>query len=594
MLNIYGARAQPFGLLSNNAQVPFKVNNKEWKTVTEYVYVSMFGGPSQIEMAENLTPEPYVAMIKIKDKQDKAIYDRSLLEGLAARFDGNPALQKRLEETRGKNLVYSNKDIQNFLDYRRSPKDVISNPLIGDVPYSEAEKVITGVELEIMRNPLLPINALYSDLKQYAISKPPARPKTDPAYYHLDKLVPYLRSQLGQKLYDTQVEQFKVMLLDVYLDYILETEYPDVKPGDYRRAKDQQILKEPDIQIYENQLFNLYEKGQMDHLILKRLTFTPDKSLITTKSPSQTLDDYVIQEDDSFLPTFMEDTIIGNKIYRSAVHFAYHQLLVSMGLNIDVNAFPTIQALTEQYEIIENNWITDRLTSNNERATFEKFKIPTMAQILLMTGTMPIAWDDPTDPVLGVGPDRKGGNRSGVYLTHLRGKVQPSTHSMKDYGLMSGNLFIRDWMSMRAADYKNTFNLLKDPTLGQFETIYGCPGLTSSPKIPPTDRKVLTNKGLNSSQTRIVWPLLVSQYRIIQNLSEREALGILIDAQSKLNAKPTGNARQRAASNLRQIFKKLTPLGTISEADFLRAVLSPRGSNLDSAPYNRINYWSKF
>lgn len=593
MLNIYSAKVQPFGLLSNNAHVPFKLGNKEWKSVTEYVYVSMFKGPSQIKMTENLTPDPYPVMLKIKDEQDKAVYDRSIIEGLTARFDQHPDLQKRLEDTRGRTLIYSNKDIQDFLDFRRSTKDVIVNPKLGDIPYDEAEKVIAGVELEIMRNPLFPTNVLYSDLKQYAIQNPPGRPKSDAAYYHLDDLVPFLRARLGQTLYDNQIEKFKIMLLDVYLDYLLETEYPDVKVEDYRRAKDQQILKEQNINIYENQLFGLYEKDNLDHIILKRLTFKPDKALLKTPKEEHTLGDYILKEDDPFLPAFLEDIIIGGIKFSSAVHFAYHQLFVSMGMNVDVNQYTTIPVLVEQYKILEQNWIADRLTKHNEQATFEKFKLPTMAQVLLMTGRKPIVWDDPTDPILGVGPNRNGENRTGIYLDHLRSKVKPSTFSLKDYGLMSDNLFIRDWMSMRAADFKNTLKMLVDPTLAQLESIYGCQGLTTSPKVPPQDRKVLTTKGLNVNQIKIVWPMLVSQYRVIQNLSEREAIGILMQSQDKLNVKPLGNARVRASTHLKRIYKNLTLQDGISEKDFLSTMLSPE-STLDNAPNNRINYWAKF
>ncbi len=557
-MDFYSALAQPYGLLSNNAETPLTIAGREWKSVTEFVYSTIFKGAYQVEMRDSITSSPYKELLRIKEKHDEDIYNRYVIDGLDARFKQHPTNYEVLDRTRGKSLSYGDKNIQNYLERKRFSGDFINDPTLGKIPYRTASGVIAGAELKLLKDPTLSQPLSFHELSKYAIDEPPTRPKDDPAYLHLANLVPYLRQKLGKDLYEEQVGRFKSALLDTYLDKILAQHYPHIKREDYRMAKNQQRIKEKSVSTYLNQLFELYSEGKIPQEVLRAIPFEPDKSLLIPPRSSPTVDTFVIDSSSRLLPDFMEEFEIGGSRYLTATHYAYSKLFKEMDIDVDVNKYANISALKTDYKRIEGEWIIHKLTKNNELAMTIKFNIPTLAQLLLTTNSIPLRWNDPSDPILGVGDDNRGQNRAGKMLEFLRSKVKPRDAQLTDYKGISDNLFFRDWLKMRGQDYKNTFNMLSVPTLDSITTIYGCGVFDSNIVLTPADRRVLSSAGLTDYQIKLVAPVVMSQYQLLTAFTEGEAIKKMIQYQQELNKPLVGQRRQDASSHLKKIYKHLT------------------------------------
>lgn len=599
MMYIYDPNEQPFGLLSNDASTPFDLDGEQWNTVTGYVFTNMFkNGEYQRKMVEKLsTVPPFEALLWLKaDEYDKA-YAYSIEKAQRSRFFNNKKLSDRLLGIGRSIIVYDrDKTTENFLNaYKRElllankNKNVLWDSKVkGTVPEQEAMAVIKGVEAEVTRNPNLSNKLTYRKLLKFKVpvSSDTSEYANHPALSNLNKMVPIVKRMVFDKIYDQQVEDFKNHLLDKQLDGILREDYPDIKEKHYAKAKKEQMAEQtPEkIQAYKDQLFEMYESDKLDDALKSKLEFFPDKKLMEIANVEVEAEEVEEEEDiglvdeDPFLPHFMEEVNVDGKFYRSCVHYGYFVLFGMIDrTDIDVNQFDDVTQLVELFPVIEKEWVMHKLTTNNERAQTAKFSDPALAQLLLLTGTGTLVWDDIDDPILG----SKGENRAGIMMTFLRSIAIPSTRPITNFAT---NAYFSKWIIMRCNDYKVALSMINDPTTEDLLKIYMCPILMNR-SLEVMERKLIKMFcRLSDKKIDLISPLLVYQLNVLFEMNEGEAISSIVQAQLSLNEKsPTTNDKNYAKKILGKVFKELSSKIEISKEEFVDNMLR------DST--NRINYW---
>jgi predicted NAD-dependent protein-ADP-ribosyltransferase YbiA (DUF1768 family) len=604
---------QPFGLLSNKANVPFITDGITWTSVSSYVYVNMFNNHTKALMNEQLDDNPFATMQLLKNRDDTLYYEKEILNGLSIRFSQQPRLRARLYETRGKELVYDDPKILSLLNIIRN-KNVIFDPLRGiEVPRKEVLSVIAGVEKKILENPYWPQSEdgdpKYENLIQYAIQNPPDLPYSDEIFINVNNIVPILKFRLREKIFTNDIKKFKNHLLDVYLNYLLETEYPKVEKADYRKAKFQQIVKEKNIEKYENQLYDLYLKNKINNLIASRLEFTPDKNLEEINNEKKDIDSLLktpeigdtpkiyIGAQDPFLPSFPEKVTVNNKTFNTVIHYAYFKLIQRLELDhaprkIDVNAIP-LNNLQEMYNYEKNIWIKEKLKLNNEIATLAKFKQnEILFHLLQSTLNSELIWNDKGDPILGTNYDNRGENLSGRFLEYLRDQRNISNRKFSFQ-----NVWYDNWLIFKSQDYLNTLKLFTStPTLNELELIYK-PDTKLPAQAVPSKREIQKMKiaGLTIEDINLVFPLVEVSKEWMKNMSEKQVIDKWVKDNEKMSQKPN---LKLAKNKLKLIYDQINENATPSkikcdETTFIATILAGKPSdNLDEAKWQRIKYWS--
>lgn len=648
-------KAQPFGLLSSKAVVDFKVGSRvvpdpkysfrygSWKTVTQYVYVNMFKNEKYRVRMSELLHAPFSNMLRLREEEDVEIYNKAVLKGLRERFRQHDELMTRLYQTRGKQLVYDNKDVLMLLNQLRLKNNKqIYDPKQGkDVPRVEVLQVISGVEDELVRNPSLPdmdFVALKRYAKRYGYKD---LPLNDEIFLNINHIVPVVKYRLRSRLWNQELERFKDHLLDVFLDYILEEDYPNVDPARYAEAKRQQIAKEPRLQVYKDQLYDLYIKGMKDNdHILQRLRFIPDKTLremghdaceikkklLAPKATTQAegegdvlgmllkdmkqlhtpivheVEKIYIQPDDPFLPHYIEDVIVDDKMYASAVHYAYAQMISNLleigelqGLDaFDVNTVD-LRDIISTYNDIKRDWMAHNLKANNEAAIGMKFdQSSTLVHLLLATRNSNLVWNDKSDPVLG-----EGTNSTGQLLMYVRDSymnAQLQNNRISSYGSIAGNVWTNSWMMSMAQDFKNAMLLLKNPATSDLVAIYSVQSVQASPGTD--DVQTLHRAGLNDAQIAIAFPVIVAMYIPMRDKTEGQLMNDEADVYFMENDyRGKMNKFKIDLQHARDRLEKMSELFQLADGvdgrTFALSILgNKKTSNKEDARWSRVYKWS--
>lgn len=633
-LMLSSPKAQPFGILSSKATIDFTVGSRavpkysfkhgSWKTVTQYVYVNMFKQEKHRQrMSEMLAPTPFNNMLQLREQEDMAIYEEEVMKGLRERFSQREELRTRLYQTRGKQLVHDNKDVLAMLNHLRlQQQQVVYDPKSNrEIPRTEVLQVISGVEDMVANNPSSVSDTMdYAELKQYA-KKYGYRdlPLNDEIFLNINHIVPIVKFRLRERLWNQEVEKFKDHLLDVFLDYILEEDYPNLHPSQYAEAKRQQIAKEPRLQVYKDQLYDLYVKGMKGDHVLYKLRFTPDKALQEMGRSALEINDMLlapeaqaekiyIQPDDPFLPHFIEDVVINGRTYASAVHYAYARMIANLLAigelpagteTFDINTVP-LQDLVLTYNNLKRDWIDHNLKTNNEVAIGMKIEqYSTLAHLLLSTGHAKLVWNDRSDPVLGVGNDDRGANNTGHLLEYIRDSyrnVAVPNRLISSYASIANNVWTNSWMMSTAQDFKNTMLLLQNPTTTNLEAIYTVHGTPGNPGRD--DIQSLYKAGLNDEQIKVAFPLIVAMYIPMRAKTEGalmsdEATMYFSENDYRGKKRELSDDFERARHRLARVSQLVKLADGVDEEKFIISILANKQTNnKDDARWNRVYRWS--
>lgn len=331
-VEFFESKEKPFGPLSINYRYPLRVDGKEWKTASNYIYANLLRVPGyreQVKNTDSTNARELAEKLYTDEENDiiKQALDVAYQEKL--KVDVNTAAQLINSGNAPIYYVSNNKflgtgvknDGQNILgktlmQIRRSLQQLYKKE---ESRISEIEKDENIYQINMVHRSLLQlIHTNQSDLSEY-INKTPveiinmigkenmerfAGPKDVVINMYkkglLDKDMEYFiqnptniarvirKHELG-RLRKRLLLKRKTMVLDVYADYILEKEFLGVSPDDYELAKNQQFatITTEERNKLADRIYDLYDSGYLEANISERLSNNIKKKLDTLKIPSE-------------------------------------------------------------------------------------------------------------------------------------------------------------------------------------------------------------------------------------------------------------------------------------------------------------------
>lgn len=544
-INVFNPTDFPFGVLSSNSIQTFYMTGKErewgipqlikgkWKSVTEFVYINMFSDASKrIQMRDSLT-FGFSAMQALQAELDAISFEQYVKQGLFNKITQNKNLLYKLVDIKSYNLIYDETPyIVSILNQIRYPKDKLvyrsPNKEAIFVSLSEAASVLYGIEVALETGSDINDNETYTDLIKWSKNKSPEPGMLE--WIDLDNLVPLARLRLRNKKTAQDVETFKNVLIDKFLDHILETEYPYLEKPLYERAKTQQLEQETpeSIQHLKNQLYEIFLEGGITDVhrqILQKIDIYQPRQFVSEPYPektehtllNETLDLNTVPE---LLPSHESMMLINGRSYLTVIHYAYDMLIKNLltiysGLNLtefDINSIK-IEELSIMYAEMQKEWTERTIRMNNEAATEAKLEQnSSILYFLFQTDPYPILWEDTQDPILGV-YDGRGQNMTGNHLMFLRETLN-RTKNKKKYIYVNKNLAINSilklWLYNTSLHLRNTLLLFDSPTTKELEYLYSAHSKSVTQRLPnPTELQILEQAGLTNTQIKAAFPMIL-------------------------------------------------------------------------------------
>jgi predicted NAD-dependent protein-ADP-ribosyltransferase YbiA (DUF1768 family) len=547
-ISVYNPVDFPFGVLSSNNISPFSMTGKErawgypkliegnWKSVTQFVYVNMFSDANRRSQMIYSVPFGFGAMIAIQAEIDRSLFEEYVKQGLFKKITGNRNLLYKLSNIKAYNLVYEETPyIIDVLNQIRYPKNKLvyysldkQPPEAIFVSLNEAASVLHGIEIEIEKGSVFEDNETYINLIKWSKPVQPEPGMID--WIDLDNLVPLARLRLRNKKTIQNIEIFKNLLLDTFLDYILETEYPYLEKSLYERAKTQQLEKETQesIQSLKNQLYELFLIGGITDVhrrILQRTHNYQPQQFVLEPYPVKTNNTSLNESIDlstvpELLPSYESMASIDGKQYITVIHYVYDMLIQKMlkiypGLdlsNFDINNV-RIEELPTIYADIQKQWTERTLLINNEAALEAKLKQhSSILHFLFQSDPYQILWEDVHDAILGVF-DGTGKNMTGNHLMFLRETMKrtivKNTFTNINTNLASNNI-LQLWLYNTSLHLRNTLLLFDSPKTIELEHLYSVHTSSVKQRPPNTvEKQILEQAGLTSVQIKAAFPMIL-------------------------------------------------------------------------------------
>lgn len=547
-ISVYNQTEFPIGVLSSNNISPFQMTGKErpwgfpklvqgtWKSVTQFVYVNMFSDMRRRHQMKDAILLGFSAMLDIQNTNDNYLFEEYVKKGIFKKIIENPQLLYKLSTIKSYNLIYKETPyIIDVLNQIRYPKNKIlyyskekQPPEAIFVSLSEAASVLHGIEIEISKGGVINDDETYTNLTKWS---KPAQPEPGMIeWIDLDKLVPLARLRLRNQKIIQDIEIFKSVLLNEFLDYILKTEYPYLEKSLYERAKTQQLELETTetIQSLKNQLYELFIIGgttdvhkqilqNIDNYQPQQFVLEPYPEKTVQKVPTESLDLNTVPE---LLPSYESMSSIDGKQYLSVIHYAYDMLIreiykIYPWINLssfDINMFK-VTDLPDLYSTMKAEWIEKTLLINNEAALEAKLnQHSSILHFLFQTDPYPIVFEDVQDPVLGIG-DGNGKNITGKHLMYLRETIDRKTVKNKFLYVnkdLTYNAFLQLWLYSTSLHLRNTLLLFDSPTTRELEYLYSVHTKNVKQRTPNiTEQQVLEQAGLTNAQIKAAFPMIL-------------------------------------------------------------------------------------
>ena len=573
-IQLFNPFDKPYGALSNNANHYMNINItydktkdiklEKWKTVSNYIYANVLTMPGYRNIIKNTKPKDAKKLSgELQAKTIKNTVMSALEESLDVKFE-NTTLKELLVSTGTSPLIYLTDDTMLGVNSDGEGQNLVGKYLSQirhrlEVSYTQ-EKEIQIIEDKNTRifNTYIAekalVTAIYNDydLTEYSklsideiidkygrdkiMNKIPTRDVVltlfrrgnlnevvMSAINNPKMLVIGVRKRELGKLRSRLITKQKRLVLDMYMNYILERDYPELKSEQYREAREQQ-LQEIDLQEnleLQNKLFDLFVTGALPEILSNRM----DEMLSDIKIPSEeevveaeAIPVIVIDEETAtirpyrpeagsiiyfsdtnrdntdpkysdFAPSrYTEMLSINNYAYPSITHYIFAILLtLFQSIRTIKNAYPYIlvnpsaQEWNKPQDFIEPNAVIKKyinmkdieyVTNLKKYAVIgmnAKFSDRMIQDILLLTENMTIVWNDKGDPILGVGPNNNGENFVGNYMMELRNKIRKDRHDEPEIQITSDDIvnflqtdiFMKSWFEMRVRDMCKAVYIMK-------------------------------------------------------------------------------------------------------------------------------------
>jgi predicted NAD-dependent protein-ADP-ribosyltransferase YbiA (DUF1768 family) len=573
-IQLFNPFDKPYGALSNNAiyymnidithDTTKDIKSEKWKTVTNYIYANLLTMPGYRVIVKNRNPNNAKKLSdELQSKTIKNTVMSALEESLEIKFN-NPKLKELLVSTGTSPLIYLTDDTMLGINSKGEGANLLGKYLSQirhrlEVSYTQ-EKEIQIIDDKNTRiyNTYIAEKALDAaihddnDLFEYIkldideiidkygrdkiMNKMPTRDIVLTLFRRNNlnevvmssinnpkMLVTGVRKRELGKLRTRLIARQKKLVLDMYMNYILQRDYPTLKSDQYHEAREQQ-LQEIDLQEkldLQNNLFDLFVTGALPELLSNRV----DEMLSDIKLPSEeeveeaesmpitTVEEEIVTmrpyrpeagsiiyfSDDNrdntdpkysdFAPSrYTEMLSINNYTYPTITHYIFTRLLaLFQNLRTIKNAYPYIlvkptsqewnkpqdfidpKALIRKYVDMKNAEYVYNLKKYTVVGMDAKFSNRMLQDILLLTENMKIVWNDKEDSVLGVGPKGNGENFMGNYMMELRNKIRKDRHNEPEIqitsedivGLLESDIFMKSWFEMRVRDMCKAVYIMK-------------------------------------------------------------------------------------------------------------------------------------
>lgn len=577
-IKIYSPSDKPFGSLSNNAFHYIKLDEDKWKSVSNYVYSKMLTVPGYRMLVKNSSPNRAKELFgELYQKTINNTFASAAEKALDAKFE-DPVLKELLISTGTTPLIYWSQDPilgigsdgkgQNLLGKYMSQ---IRHRM--EVSYSkEKEMKVEDDKKTHIYNTYVAAEALkkimleegddlqeYTNLSAVEIIDKYGRDKimnimpTRDAVIFLYKknllgdvvkaglsnpimLATGVRKEGIERLKISQMNKRRKIVMDMYTDTVLKTEYPDLEKDQYEQAREQQYteISKGEFIDLQDKLYDLYSQG----LLPKKLSDKIDRSIVEIKIPS---DDEInmakampltIEEQQEVVtrhyrpeagkPIYFGDNESGSQtdpkyssfspvkytgmlvikgyVFPSVIHYIFCELLALLqtirtmdnaykytlrnsnqtGKISNPNDFISPDELVKKYFSARRKDYVENVKKYVTIAIKEKFSDMAMGDILLLTENRKLLWEDKKDPLLGVGKNDNGENFVGKLLMSTRDSLKGlrkyqviPTISVDDIEtFVQTDPFMKSWFEMRIRDMCNIVSLMKTHVYSQTDEQY--------------------------------------------------------------------------------------------------------------------------
>ena len=574
-IDIWNAKELPFGPLSNNAIFIMNINNETYNTVTNFIYSNLINNKEYFNILKSINVKEIYDYF---NKYDKTIVNNLITSTMKTAYDEkfkNKEFEEVLLSTEFYPILYVNNDNilgtgpdgrgQNLIGrYLIEKRDILNSKILDTKLYESylalqiLQKLITeynndltnfaGLNQKEIINKYIYIKGVETakiqkiDLSPYSYEQIIEKYK-----WVLETILPnkniiellksttenlkivnllevsltrpyilllYTKKNLYKTLRASQLNKIKNRIFDIYVDNLIEINFPDLPKNKYEQAKKEEIgsLTFNELDVLKEQVYKFFNDGILPLNVTKKIKDIVDLNVISERrvQNAQQFDiDYMIQShlkrDEKLVITFNY-----NSTQEQTPYYIFSPLVYTSMLNINGFSYPTvmhyiianlfsilpeIKTLTNAHKYLLLNQEgdqNDRLNYDEYEYLFYKYedekyyqfnrlrkKLATIGlnkkfediglqELLLATGNNELLWKDPYDDILGSGFSGGGENFVGKYLVELRTNVYNKQDKIENISpadiskITENDIFMRSWVEMRLKDICKISNEIKD------------------------------------------------------------------------------------------------------------------------------------
>ena len=557
-IKIYNPKDIPFGQLSNNYRHQMKIDGKNWFYVTSYIYANMLKNDMYKEKVHDAPIKDVQKLYQALESQElKDSISKAIREALQVKFE-NTELKELLIQTGNRPIFFASYDNflgtgmsnngenyygkllmqarHNIITANQAEKRKIAqqerDKLIIDIYLAEiglVAKILSGNNLEEYFN-LTPTQIVDQIGREMLTKKLPPNIDLRKPYItkYLDNpenLVPQIRKDYIDRYRLIKIKERNNIVFDMYADYLLEKQYPELDRDKYEDAKKEQFFGK-NLEALQQKLYNLY----LDDMLSEKLSKAIDIKLSDFNVPNEELVkqirsevivytnkplineipyvepsgepiivypeifdnmeikfvEYVKFAPDTFVNLLNINNLLYPNVYLYLINYllsrldnvgslqnGYELLINTIVENTEPNNFSTSTQANNIYDKKYNKNYFEQISKNAKKALDEKFKDRELQDILLITGDADLVWDDFNEPILGSGKQPNGQNGQnvvGMYLMELRQKISNERENEtvdvltteQITNFLNKDTFMKRWLEMRVGDMCKINIIMKD------------------------------------------------------------------------------------------------------------------------------------
>lgn len=566
-IKIFDPREKPFGWLSNNYVQFLRMDGMQWKTPSNYIYANVLKTPGYRNILR------VVDTRKLKDNftdlYNREINDeirKALENAMTVKFK-NEELAEQLVATGTSPIFYVSSNsllgtgvnndganlVGKYLMQIRHNLKVSYRRQKEEKAYKDRETAI--YEAYILERALITLIRQGNDLSEFIgmsnkeiidkigrlelMKKAPNKemiidifnrnmldPIIELSIDNPNTMVQAIRKKEMRSLQLRQLRKRRTLVFDMYADYVIQKEYPDLAADKYETAKKQQFrsLGVQQKSDFENRLYTLFETGMLS----SKLSDNIDQQLTFISVPSEQeveeaervnlyFDNKEVVEENPYIPEEGEPVLVYpmpmEQNIQSKTNFNFSPLSYNGMLTINGKKFPTVShyiltslfaslssikninnayafilsnpdapvegtasflspdAVTNRYNQERDYDYAEILRKNTRKILDQKFEDRGLQDLLLITENAQLVWNDFSDPILGVGEKgTKGENFVGKYLMTIRereniNRRNETVQTLTEVDInriINSDAFMKEWVNMRIKDMCKSIILMKE------------------------------------------------------------------------------------------------------------------------------------